>query len=141
MNVLLYCIGTIVVATVVEEIIYREIIFRDLMSVSSLPFAILVSSLLFAVSHGNFIQFIYTFWMGGLFALLLYMENSVLYSIIAHAGFNLTAGVLFFLHEISIYWAAGGAILSIVLISLSVRQVILLNASPLKKGDANELLY
>ena len=41
---LLYCIGTIVVASVVEEIIYRELIFRDLMTVISLPLAIVISS-------------------------------------------------------------------------------------------------
>lgn len=140
-NGLLYCIGIIVVAPVVEETIYRELIFRDLIKVTSLPFAIVTSSFLFAVVHGNLIQFIYTFCMGGMFAFLLYVEDSVLYSIMAHVGFNFIACTLYFINEISILWAIVGGIFSIVLFMLSVKQVILLNRNGLiKRGETRELL-
>ena len=61
--------------------------------------------------------------MGGMFAFLLYVEDSVLYSIIAHAGFNFIATALFFFNKISIFWVMVGGIISIVLFMLSVKQV------------------
>lgn len=138
-NMVLYCIGAIVVAAVTEEIIYREVMFRDLATVTSLPVAIVISSLIFAVSHGNLIQFVYTFLMGGLFAILLYAEDSVLYSIVAHVGFNLTAIALLLINQLSIYWVIGGVILSIAFLILTARQVVLWKSHK-RGGETNDLL-
>lgn len=128
LEMLIYGLGVVLVAVVVEEIIFREIVFKGLLLVMPLPMALLISSLIFAISHGNLIQFIYTFLMGGLFAYLLYIQKSVLYSIIAHASFNFIAFLMMLINELSVKVGIGMVISGMILFYISIRKIIACDA-------------
>ena len=67
----------------VEEFLYRGVILRALMRFGT-GFAILTSSLLFALMHGNLSQIIFAFPLGLLFAILVVRTGNLWITIVVH---------------------------------------------------------
>ncbi len=67
-----------------EELIFRGIIFNGLKNTKGNVFAVVVSSLLFALMHGNLAQFVYPFIMGLIFSMIVLRTGNLLYSMIVH---------------------------------------------------------
>lgn len=79
---------------ILEEIIFRKILFDKLSFVHPKTICFF-SAFTFAVFHMNFFQFIYTFFLGFLFALLYEKTSSLFYPILFHIASNLWGSFLF----------------------------------------------
>ncbi len=84
----------VVIAPLFEEIIFREIIFKGLKNRYNQPLAIIVSSLLFGAFHLNYQQFVTATILGVICALIYNITNSVRYTIILHAMYNLSVSIV-----------------------------------------------
>src|SRR5699024_12227782 len=62
--VIIEVIGLGVIVPVLEECLYRGVIFRRIRDMVDARKAILFSALIFAVVHGNIVQFLYAFVFG-----------------------------------------------------------------------------
>ena len=82
-NILLYVLMVAIMPALVEEFAFRGVIMGVLKPYSP-ALAILVSSGLFALMHGNFVQMPFTFCCGIVFAYMDIKTNSLLPSIIVH---------------------------------------------------------
>lgn len=90
---LVMLIFSAVVAPVCEEIVYRKFLLGSMRPMGETP-AILVSSLIFGLAHGNFDQFAYAALSGMVFAILAVRYNSIIPTIILHVINNLLVSVV-----------------------------------------------
>ncbi|MCH5324458.1 MAG: CPBP family intramembrane metalloprotease [Eubacterium sp.] len=81
-------ISIAVIAPLAEEIIYRRLLMTPLRVLGDVP-AVVLSSLIFGLMHGNFDQFCYGFFGGIIFGLTVIRYGSVKHSIALHAFHNL----------------------------------------------------
>ena len=81
-----------ILAPIFEELFYRKVIINRLRRYGDLP-AILISGLIFGLTHGNFSQVFYTIVVGMLLGFIYIRTGSVLYTISIHAAFNMIGGV------------------------------------------------
>lgn len=77
-----------IVAPIVEEVFFRGIILSHFRKVMPLWLAVLLSSLMFGVMHGQILWISYTAVMGLLFAAVALREKSIVTSIILHMAIN-----------------------------------------------------
>jgi len=82
------CTG--ILAPVMEEIIFRYGIFNKLKQ-KNVTVALIVSSLLFGLMHGNVIQGGYAFLIGMVIAAIYNKTNNLLDAILIHVGVNLSS--------------------------------------------------
>ncbi|MBR5090593.1 MAG: CPBP family intramembrane metalloprotease [Ruminiclostridium sp.] len=82
----MFCIC--VIAPVSEELLYRHILLRPLRQYGDIMPAF-ISALLFALSHYNFDQFLYTFGFGFFLAIIAIRSDSVIPTIIVHSLNNI----------------------------------------------------
>ena len=82
-NNILMLILTIVVAPIFEEFMLRGVALKALSKYGT-SFAIIVTALIFALLHGNFIQGIPTFFMGIMFGVITVKSKSIIPAIIIH---------------------------------------------------------
>lgn len=75
-------------APILEEIIFRKIIFGSLYKKMNFFFAAIVSSVIFAVIHWDFLHLLVYTAMGFVFAFLYVQTKRILVPIIVHAGMN-----------------------------------------------------
>ncbi len=75
----------VVVAPITEEFIFRGVLFYGFNRHGGPVFAMVASSLLFALLHGNFIQAIPTFMVGLVLSYLRYKTGSIKSSVVLHA--------------------------------------------------------
>lgn len=93
-NLLFEMLTVGVLIPLAEEIIFRGLIYRRIRwYLDPLP-AILISSLLFAIMHGNWLQGIYSFMIGALLAFVYERTHSLLAPLCVHAGANLISVLL-----------------------------------------------
>ncbi|MBO4837751.1 MAG: CPBP family intramembrane metalloprotease [Lachnospiraceae bacterium] len=93
-NLILEIISVGILTPVTEELIFRGLVYRRLRwSADALP-AILFSSFVFAVFHGNLLQGIYSFVIGVLLAFVYERTHSLLAPVFVHVGANLVSVVL-----------------------------------------------
>ena len=78
-----------------EEIFYRGYVLRGLERKGRI-YALIISSLLFAVMHANFQQMVYAFLLGILLGVVVLQTDSLLSSIVMHATFNILSVILSF---------------------------------------------
>lgn len=76
-------------APIMEEILFRGLIFRRLRTYSKFPVALIISSLIFGLCHGNILQFFYAFLLGLLMGLLYERFRTLWAPIAFHAAANL----------------------------------------------------
>ena len=89
---------SVIVAPVCEELIYRHLLLRPMRKHGDMAAAV-ISSLIFALGHFNFDQFLYTFLFGFSLAVVAIRRDSVVPSIIIHMINNLLAGLGTYLPE------------------------------------------
>ncbi|MCT1905471.1 CPBP family intramembrane glutamic endopeptidase [Oceanobacillus sojae] len=77
-----------ILAPILEEIIFRKIIFGSLYKKMNFFFAALISSLIFAVIHLDFMHIMVYASMGFVFAFLYVQTKRIIVPIIVHAGMN-----------------------------------------------------
>lgn len=120
-------ISTVLVAPIVEEILFRGIILSRLRKAMPVAPAILLSSLVFGLMHGQILWIAYAAFLGIILALVAVRTKSILATILLHVTFNL-AGMLVphLVSEASaaVYMAiaAAGAVLTAVGMTMILRR-------------------
>lgn len=76
-----------VIPSIFEEVVYRGVFYNQYRKVNTRN-AVILSGFLFGVMHMNLNQFIYAFFMGVMFALIIEATDSILASIIVHFTIN-----------------------------------------------------
>ncbi len=94
----LFFLLTVVAAPIFEELYFRRFVTEKLRTWGN-GTAIILSSLIFALEHGNVEQFFYTFLAGVVFAYVYLKTGKMRYSVALHAAFNLLGGFLPLLAE------------------------------------------
>ena len=95
-----YIIFFALVPAICEELIFRGVIFNGLKRGIGSIWAIILSSLLFALIHKNINKFIYPFIMGSVFAILMNKTNNLIYPILMHFFNNFTTVTIQYLMNI-----------------------------------------
>ena len=80
--------STVILAPIAEEIIFRGLVLSRLKKAVRPSVAIIISSLLFGLVHGQVLWMIYTFAIGIMFAIVAESLQSVSASILLHMSFN-----------------------------------------------------
>ena len=96
-GIVLQLLTTCVCAPLVEELLFRGLVHRRLRKVFNVAPAMIVSSLLFGIIHGNVIQGIYAFLIGMICAYVYEKFKTIWAPIILHASANTLAIVSTFL--------------------------------------------
>ena len=96
----LFCAGVLLFQLVVIAPLFEEFWFRGLVLQSLRPygngFAILVSGILFGMTHANFSQFFYATVLGICLGYIAVSTNSIVATTIMHAMFNGISGLMLF---------------------------------------------
>lgn len=88
-----YILFSTIISPIIEELVYRDYLYKEINKVAGFGISIVLSSLVFGLMHFEPRQYIYTFFMGILFAYI-YHKMGCVASILAHISFNMTATVL-----------------------------------------------
>lgn len=88
-----------VLPAVVEEYLFRGVLFQGFRSCGLLKTAVM-TSLMFALAHGNLNQFLYAFAIGLFMAYLVEASGSVYASMLAHACLNSVSVALIYIERI-----------------------------------------
>jgi len=83
-----------IVAPIYEEIFTRGILLAGLLNRYNPKKAIIISALIFGISHFNIVQGINTTLMGLIFGMIYYKTNSLILCIVAHMINNIFAGIM-----------------------------------------------
>lgn len=78
-----------ILAPIAEELVFRGLVYRRLQDWMAPWMAILLSSLIFGLYHGNVVQFVYAALTGSLFALMYYRTGTLGAAMAGHAAANL----------------------------------------------------
>lgn len=99
------------VTPVTEEVVYRGLIYNRLRKQLNVILSLIFSSLLFGLSHGNYVQLVYGFCMGCVICLIYEKFGAFLYPVIFHCVANTVVYVCMSvvaikLHIFSVFGAA-----------------------------------
>lgn len=132
--IFLYIIGIALVPAIFEELLFRKVIL-NYSKIYGNMFAILFSSLLFAIYHMNLNQAIFAFLIGLLFGVIAVKTNSIKLTMILHFINNSYACIVTILNEESLAFI----LLNIIIFIFSIVGVILIimNVPKLKNIDKN----
>lgn len=86
-NYFISLISMVILPAVAEELLFRGLIFKGLQKGGN-TFAIIISSLMFALFHLSLEQTIYPILMGLVFAVIMCYENNIIYCITVHLTNN-----------------------------------------------------
>lgn len=92
-NPIMLIIGVVILAPIAEEIAFRGILLSKLRPYGN-GVAIFVTSLIFALFHGNLYQMLYAFAIGAFLANIVMRTGKLRYSIILHMIFNFVGSVV-----------------------------------------------
>ncbi len=81
------------IAPLLEEMVMRGFMLSRLLEHYSVRMSVWITSLVFAVCHGNLVSFIYALFMGLAFAWIDIKMDNIAYSIVMHIGFNSLAWI------------------------------------------------
>ncbi len=90
-----------VVPAICEELLFRGVIFNGLKEKFSPNVSIVLCGLLFALMHGNIMQFIYPFILGCLLSFVMEKTGNLLYTILIHMFNNFTTIVMSYIIEVN----------------------------------------
>jgi membrane protease YdiL (CAAX protease family) len=99
-DVFAFVVMTAVMAPLAEEIVYRGLLYRGIRDMEAshhnlaVGLAVVASSLVFAISHFQFVQFPGLFLFGVVAAVLFQRTGRLATAIWAHVGFNATTVIL-----------------------------------------------
>ncbi len=83
----------VLLGPIVEEIMFRGILLKMFGSSVGVVFSVIITSILFAVSHGGMVQIAYTFVLGLVLGIVRYKSTSLWSAIAVHMSFNLSGAV------------------------------------------------
>ena len=89
-NIMLSLIIIAIIDPIVEEIIFRGFFYDTVKILSNDIFAIIFTSIVFAIAHSDLRQGIYAFIAGIVFSYVKYKYGNIIYNIIMHLLMNLT---------------------------------------------------
>ena len=114
-----------IVMPIVEEMIFRGLMYSRMKDFMTPRGALLLSSLIFGVYHGNVIQGIYGVVMGLLLVFVYEKYQTLAAPVLCHIGANAVSIVLQLLNvQIgSAVWAVLGAVICLLLLYLILRQI------------------
>lgn len=78
-------------APVAEEIIFRGYMLNTFLEKLEEKKAIIITSIIFAIMHGNFVWILYSFFLGYILAKTSMKEDNIAYGVLLHIGFNATS--------------------------------------------------
>lgn len=78
-----------ILAPIAEELVFRGLVFRRMKDWMKPGLAVVFSSLLFGLYHGNMVQFLYATLMGMILAVIYHRTGTLWTSILAHITANL----------------------------------------------------
>lgn len=84
----------VILGPVTEELLFRGIVYKRVERSYGFWPALIVSSILFGVMHGNLSQFLYAAMLGILFAYVYHISGSLLLSVVMHVVANATSLVM-----------------------------------------------
>ena len=84
----------IILGPVVEEIMFRGILLKMFGASVGVVLSVIITSALFAVSHGSLVQVAYTFALGLVLGVVRYKSTSLWSAIALHMSFNLSGAIL-----------------------------------------------
>ena len=93
-NIYVALVAIAIIVPIVEEIIFRGFFFETIKYLTNNVIAIVLSSLIFAIAHGNIEQGVYAAFAGIFLAYIKYKYESIKYTIIMHLLMNLTTLVI-----------------------------------------------
>ena len=88
LNIYLAVLSSGIIGPILEEMLFRYVFLNRLRNFFTTRNAILLSSLVFALLHGNIITMIYAFIMGFIFAYVYVKYDNIKVSIMCHIGAN-----------------------------------------------------
>ena len=88
LNIYLAILSSGIIGPILEEILFRYVFLNRLRNFFTTRNAILLSSLVFALLHGDIITMIYAFIMGFIFAYVYVKYDNIKVSIMCHIGAN-----------------------------------------------------
>lgn len=118
-NIIFTIISTGIIGPILEELIFRGITYNQLKEITSKTKAMLLTSLIFGIFHGNLVQFIYAFLFNIILIRSYENEKNILAPIIMHMGANISVTVLLiFIRRLSILYTMLLAVVSLILLIL-----------------------
>ena len=87
-SIIVTIISTMIVAPVVEELIFRGMIFSRLKKGMPLAWAVILTSIMFGLCHGQIVWTIYTFVLSILLCIAVQKTGSSLSALLMHVLFN-----------------------------------------------------
>lgn len=124
-NAILNVIVLAILVPILEEIVFRVLPLNKMIPRISPIVAVILTSLVFGISHGNIIWAIYTFIFGAVLAVVFLKYKSSLANMIIHSVFNLISVILAVLPievedgtKIPIIFVAAGTIILIIAVLL-----------------------
>lgn len=122
-------IAMCILPALLEEFLFRSIITAEYESVS-VPCAVLMSSLLFAMMHLSFVRLPACFFSGVILCLTMYATRSVIASMVVHAANNIvTLFVDRYLYTAARELGERGVLLTFILVSVLLLSLILFSMS------------
>jgi len=91
---LLGIISVILIIPIFEEVLFRGLIFNELKKYLNVFVAIIIQGAIFALSHGNMLQAIYTFIMAIVLAIVYDKTQSILAPMLFHVMYNLLGSIV-----------------------------------------------
>lgn len=88
-----------IIIPIAEEMIFRALIYKRLRRSYGIGFALVISSLLFGIFHGNLVQGVYAFLLGLLLALIYEKWENIYLCMLYHMAANTSSLLLSFFAE------------------------------------------
>lgn len=109
-----------ILAPLSEELLFRGLIYQKLKVIVTPVSAIVFSSLLFGIYHGNGIQFVYGSIMGSVIAYCYYKMGHLLIPILFHSGANLASYLAGSSESLSVFCEKPSSVILLLLISVGM---------------------
>lgn len=119
-SVIVMIISNMIVAPVVEEVVVRGLMLSRLKKAMPVAWAVLISSLLFGLAHGQILWITYATLLGVILAVVALKTESLIGSILLHMTFNIFGTVIPIVFggvtsvAATVVIAAAGAVMSVV---------------------------
>lgn len=92
-NVFITIAVVVIIGPIIEEIVYRKMVL-DRIRIYGEKYAVIFSSILFALAHGNFFQVFYSFGLGCIFGYLYIKTNNIKITIALHIFLNFCGTII-----------------------------------------------
>ncbi|MCF0162361.1 MAG: CPBP family intramembrane metalloprotease [Fusobacterium necrophorum] len=88
-----------IIAPLLEEVVFRGIVLRSIEKLRGTAAALISSSIIFGIFHGNLVQFVYTFIMGIIAGYVYIKTRNILFPVFIHFGNNAYASIPDLIHS------------------------------------------